>query len=243
MGQNRPMFRHTAHVYDLVYQGTGKDYRSEAAVLHGLIQERAPGAASLLDVACGTGGHLLHLRQWYDVAGVDVDPGMLDAARQRLPEVTFVEGDMRDFHLDRTFDAVCCLFSSIGYMGSAQELDRAVATMVSHCGPGGVFVMDGWVRPGAWQDEARIHLDTASDETVTVARMSRSRRLGDKTILDMHHLIGSLGGIEHEVDVHQLTLFEAAQYEESMRRAGLIAIESIESPMPDRDRYVAVVPT
>jgi hypothetical protein len=43
--------------------------------------------------------------------------------------------------------------------------------------------------------------------------------------------------------VHQLTLFEAAQYEESMRRAGLIAIESIESPMPDRDRYVAVVPT
>jgi hypothetical protein len=59
----------------------------------------------------------------------------------------------------------------------------------------------------------------------------------------MHHLIGSPGGIEHEVDVHQLTLFEAAQYEESMRRAGLIAIESIESPMPDRDRYVAVVPT
>lgn len=243
MGQNRLMFRNTAHVYDILYQAAGKDYEAEATALHALVQARAPGAASLLDVACGTGGHLVHLRRWYDVVGVDVDPGMLDEARRRLPEDRFVEGDMRDVRLGRTFDAVCCLFSSVGYMGSAQELNQAVATMVSHCGPGAVFVMDGWVRPEAWREDAPISFETATDGTLTVARMGRSRRDGDKTFLEMHHLIGSVDGIEHLVDVHQLTLFAVEEYVESMRRAGLTRIESIESPMPGRDRYIGVTPT
>jgi SAM-dependent methyltransferase len=237
------MFRQTAHVYDLLYHGAGKDYEAESTALNLLIQRRSPGAASLLDVACGTGGHLVHLRQWYDVVGVDVDPGMLDEARRRLPEETFVEGDMRDISLGRTFDAVCCLFSSIGYMGSVEELNRAVAAMASHCSPGGVLIVDGWVRPEAWRTGTQISLETASDGTLSVARMGRSRREGNKTFLDMHHLIGSVDGIEHVIDVHELTLFEPGQYEESLRRAGLVAIESIESPMPDRDRYVGVRPT
>ena len=243
MGHNRAMFRNTARVYDLLYKGIGKDYEAEARALHALVQERAPGAASLLDVACGTGGHLVYLRQWYEVVGVDVDPGMLDEARRRLPEERFVEGDMRDVCLGRTFDAVCCLFSSVGYMRSAQELNQAVATMVSHCGPGAVFIMDGWVRPEAWRANAHISLETASDETFTVARLGRSRREGDKTFLEMHHLIGSIDGIEHVVDMHELTLFAAEQYVESMQRAGLTEIESIESPMPGRDRYVGITPT
>jgi SAM-dependent methyltransferase len=237
------MFRHTAHVYDLLYKSAGKDYEAEAAALHLLIQRRSPGAASLLDVACGTGGHLVHLRQWYDVAGVDADPRMLDEARGRLPEESFVEGDMRDISLGRTFDAVCCLFSSIGYMGSVEELNQAVAKMASHCRPGGVFVLDGWVRPEAWRTGPQISLETASNGALTVVRMGRSRREGTKTFLDMHHLIGSVDGIEHVIDVHELTLFDSGQYEESLRRAGLVAIESIESPMPDRDRYVGVMPT
>ncbi len=236
------MFRNTARVYDLLYEGSGKDYGAESSALHLLIQGRNPGAASLLDVACGTGGHLVHLRHWYDVVGVDLDPGMLNEARRRLPEVELVEGDMRSFRLERKFDAVACLFSSIGYMTSAPDLDRAVATMVSHLRPGGVFVMDGWVRPDAWMEDAPIHLQTASNDTTTVARLTRSHRRGNTSFLDMHHLIGTNDGIDHAVDVHEMTLFDATQYQESLRHAGLIDIETTPSPMPDRDRYVAVTP-
>ena len=79
------MFRQTAHVYDLIYEATGKDYAAEAAVVDALIQERAPRARTLLDVACGTGGHLRHLQGSYTVMGVDIDPSMLREARRRLP--------------------------------------------------------------------------------------------------------------------------------------------------------------
>ncbi len=234
------MFRHSAHVYDLLYESSGKDYAAEAQALHALIQERAPGAASLLDVACGTGGHLVHLRRWYEVMGVDIDAGMLDEARRRLPGDTFVEGDMRSFRLLRTFDAVSCLFSSIGYMSSERDLHDAVATMATHLRPGGVLVIDGWIRPDAWNEDVPIHLLTAVDETVTVARMSRSRREGPTTFLEMHHLIGSPDGIEYAVDTHVLTLFDASRYEQSLENAGLIDIETIESPMPGRDRFIGV---
>ena len=236
------MFRHSAHVYDLLYNAAGKDYAAEAGVLHTLIQERASDAVSLLDVACGTGGHLVHLRQWYEVVGVDLDPGMLDAARPRLRGVTLVEGDMRSFQLHQRFDAVTCLFSSIGYMGSVADLDQAVSTMVSHLRPGGIFVMDGWIRPDAWSDDHPIHVESATDETTTVIRMSRSRREQDTTFLDMHHLIGTADGIEYARDVHTMMLFDSAQYEHALHRAGLIDVETVASPMPGRDRYLGVVP-
>lgn len=242
MDHNRSMFHGTAHVYDLLYEAAGKDYEGESADLHALIQARTPGAASLLDVACGTGAHLVYLRQWYEAVGVDVDPGMLAEARRCLPDGEFIEDDMRSFRLGRRFDAVSCLFSSIGYLSSVHDLDQALITMVSHLRPGGVFVLDGWVRPEAWMDENPTHLLTASDENVTVARMSRSRRQDDKTFLDMHHLIGSRHGIEHVVDVHVMTLFSTERYQASLHRAGLTEIETVEGPMPDRDRFVGVTP-
>ena len=43
VSQNRAMFRHTAHVYDLFYAATGKDYAAEAAALHELDPGTIPG--------------------------------------------------------------------------------------------------------------------------------------------------------------------------------------------------------
>jgi SAM-dependent methyltransferase len=149
---------------------------------------------------------------------------------------------MRSFQLDRRFDAVVCLFSAIGYMPTVHDLDRAVATMVSHLGPGGVFIMDGWVRPDAWDDEEPIRFHHASDGNVNVARMTRSHRDGDTTVLEMHHLIGTRDDVSYAVDRHEMTLFDGAHYEASMRRAGLTAPEVVPSPMPDRDRYIGVTP-
>src|ERR1700694_309519 len=92
-GEAKPMFRNSAHVYDLIYEASGKDYAAEARDLNQQIKDRAPDAVSLLDVACGTGGHLVHLRQWYDVVGVDLDPGMLEVAHGRLPDTALFEAD------------------------------------------------------------------------------------------------------------------------------------------------------
>ncbi len=236
------MFRQTAHVYDLIYEATGKDYAAEAAVVDALIQERAPGARTLLDVACGTGGHLHHLQGSYAVMGVDIDPSMLREAHRRLHDTPLVEADMRTLQLEERFDAVICLFSSIGYMANVAELDATIRSMATHLHPGGVLIVDGWVRPDAWLNGGSTHAEVAINEEMKVARVGRTRRTGNTTHLEMHHLIATRDGIEHLVDHHQLTLFTPEEYQTAFRGAGL-TFEVVESPMEGRDRYVGINPT
>jgi SAM-dependent methyltransferase len=233
------MFRHTAHIYDLIYEAAGKDYGAESSAIRSLIQARNPEARALLDVACGTGGHLRHLQYHYEVTGVDLDPNMLREARNHLPDIPLVEGDMRTLRLHTRFDAVICLFSSIGCMSDTEELTSAITAMANHLNPGGVLIVDGWVRPDAWRDGGSTNVEVALSDEIKVARVVHSRRDGSTTHLEMHHLVATQDGIEHLVDHHELTLFAPEEYEAAFQAAGLVA-EVAESPMQGRDRYISL---
>ncbi len=235
------MFRNTAHVYDAIY-GALKDYPGEAAALTSQIRERNPGAQSLLDIACGTGLHMEHLRDshGFSVTGCDIDPQMVEIARRRLgPGVEVSVTDMRLLDLGTTFDAVTCLFSAIGYMPTAADLTIAVVAAARHVSPGGVLVIDGWVKPTEWRDGTTVHVDEGEGDGRQVIRMGRSIRDGVVTRLEMHYLIGSDEGIEHVVDHHDLTLFSDSEYTAAFAAAG-IEPTVVASPMPGRDRYLGV---
>ena len=99
------MFSKTAQYYDKIY--SFKDYRGEAECLLEIIRENLGSDGDrLLDVACGTGQHLVCLREHLSVEGLDLDPNVLAIARQRNPGVPFHHGDMVNFDLDRRFDVV-----------------------------------------------------------------------------------------------------------------------------------------
>lgn len=235
------MFERSARVYDLLY--AFKDYDAESRDLVSLIRERGAGAASLLDVACGTGKHLELLRStFHDVAGVDLDAGLLTVARERLPDVPFTRADMRAFDLGRTFDVVTCLFSSVGYLRDDEELVQAIGRMAAHLTPGGVLVVDGWVRPDAWWPGINVQALAETADGVAAARVARTWRDGDRTVLDMRYLIASAdGGFEREQEIHELTLFSDEAYRAAFNAESLDP-EVVRSPMEDRDRYVAVAP-
>lgn len=236
------MFANTAHVYDLIYECSGKDYRAESEVIEHLIRSRAPDASTLLDVACGTGGHLIHLREPFDVAGLDLDENMLDIARERLPDVDLVKGDMRSFDMGRKFSAVVCLFSSIGYLPDRTALVDAIGCMSGHLADAGVLIIDGWVRPSAWKEPGAPHVVSGTHDGLAVARVGRSERQGTKTILELHHLVATDSSVDYLVDRHELTLFTDEEYRDAFVTAGL-EVEIVASPMRDRDRYVATKPS
>ncbi len=235
------MFERSAHVYDLLY--SFKDYETEARDLLALIRERKPNARSLLDVACGTGKHLELLRSDFpDLAGVDLDATLLEMSRERLPDVPFTQADMRTFDLGRTFDAVTCLFSSVGYLRDDGELTAAIGRMAAHLNPGGVLVVDGWVRADAWWPGTHVQALAETADGVAAARVARTWRDGDRAVLDMRYLIATAdGGFEQEQEIHELTLFTDEAYRAAFEAAALTT-EVVSSPMPDRDRYVAVAP-
>ncbi len=235
------MYDKSARIYDLLYVGSGiKDYPAEAAELHRIIQDASPAAQTLLDVACGTGAHLVEMQRWYAVEGVDLSPAMLAVARTRLPGIPLREGDVRTLDLGKTFDAVTCLFSSIGYMTDPSQLRAAIARLAAHVAPGGVLIVDGWVRPGQWRDNYRPDSpDVASDDEVTVVRLSYSRRDGSITALEMHHLVQTDAGIEYFMEPHRLRLTETDECVAAVTDAGLEA-RVIPDYMPNRDRIVGI---
>ncbi len=110
-----------ARYYDLIY--AQKPYAEEAQFVHDLL---GGGSGRLLDVACGSGRHAREFAALdWEVTGVDYSPDLLERARNAGLDVH--EQDMRRLDLPSApFDAVTCLFDSIGY---PQDNDGVVATL------------------------------------------------------------------------------------------------------------------
>jgi len=231
----RLVFSRSARLYDAVYASI-RDYPREAAELDRLIQERRPGARTLLDVACGTGAHLEHLTG-YEVEGLDLDPEMLGVARERLPNVPLHEGDVADFDLGKRFDAVVCMFSSIGYVRTEERLRSAVASMARHLEPGGVLVVEPWLSPEVWADR-HVGAVFVDEPELKIARMNVGQREADVSIFEFEYLVGTPNGLERFNERHELGLFTVEQYLEAFRAAGLEVDHDPEGPM-GRGLYIA----
>jgi SAM-dependent methyltransferase len=242
-GGGEAPYARAADVYDLIYDGIGKDYEAESRDVAAAVRSRRPDARSLLDVACGTGGHLVHLRAAFDeVEGVELSEAMATRARRRLPDVPIHSGDMRTFDLGRTFDAVVCLFSSIGYTRTPEDLERALGRMVAHLVPGGVLVVDGWYEPDAWRT-GYVTADAAHDDDRAVARVSRSLRVGRTSVLDQTWLIATADGVDTVVERHELGLFSASEVEAALAATGCTDVEQQpDAVMGDRTRWIASAP-
>ena len=230
------MFSRSARIYDAVYASI-RDYPREAAELDRLIQARRPGARTLLDVGCGTGAHLEQMTG-YEVEGLDLDPEILAVARERLPQVAFHQADMADFDLGKRFDAVVCMFSSIGYVQTKQRLRSALASMARHLEQGGVLVVEPWLTPEVWMDR-HIGAVFVDDPELKIARMNVPEREGNLSVIEFQYLVGTPDGIERFSERHELGLFTVEQHLDAFRAAGLDAEYEPEGPM-GRGLYTAV---
>jgi ubiquinone/menaquinone biosynthesis C-methylase UbiE len=134
---------HAAH-YDLVY--AQKPYDREAAfVADQLAQEIGAGPWKLMDVACGTGRHALEFAELgHEVTGVDYSPDLLELAHRNAGDrVRLLEQDMRELEVDGgPFDAVTCLFDSIGYPLTNEGIVAALVSMRSHLKPDGALAVE-----------------------------------------------------------------------------------------------------
>jgi SAM-dependent methyltransferase len=215
------MFTKSAAFYDAIYNAMGKDYIREAQQVHALIQQHTRTLAkTLLDVACGTGNHLAVFREWYEVVGLDLDARMLAIARHRCPGVRFYRSDMVAFHLPRRFDAVICLFSSIGYTRTRARLHRTLKTFAEHTAPGGVVLIEPWIFPEKFE-KGRVGLVVVDQPALKIARMNGSGRRGDLSPLRFHYLVGTPDGVTHFTEEHTLGLFTHENYLTAFRAAGL----------------------
>jgi len=212
------MFSESVELYDLIYSQL-KDYPAEAAVVATKLEELMPGLRTILDVGCGTGEHARHLAgRGYSVDGIDIEPRFVEMARTKSTG-TFVCADMMTFDLGRTYDAVLCLFSSIGYVRTLDGVLAALQRFRAHLGSGGIVLVEPWFTPEAMAD-ATVHVHTAEGDGIRVARMSHTRIEGRLSRLTFEYMVGRASGIERASEVHELGLFTVPEMEQAFSESG-----------------------
>lgn len=184
-----------AELYDLIFDLV--DYAAGAGRVHEIVQEYNPDARRLLDVACGAGRHLQHLRANYDVEGLDLSPILLKQARLRLPDVPLHLADMRDFDLPGRFDAITCLSSSIAYMKTLADLRLAIANMARHLNPAGVLIIEPWLSPESDPQEDEPFLTSYEEPGRKVVMLEITTLVGDLWVSQSHYLTATPDRIEH----------------------------------------------
>ncbi len=133
-------FYSDARLYDRLFPG-GEEavdfYRAEA--------DRQGG--SVLELGCGTGHKLIPIASdGHPSTGLDLSPAMLAEARRKADEralaVEWVQGDMRDFDLGRTFDLVIIAANSLLHLRDAEDVVSCFRSVRRHLAPGGRLVLD-----------------------------------------------------------------------------------------------------
>ena len=97
-----------------------------------------------LEVGCGTGQLTIPVAGLgLPVVGLDLSSAMLNVARSRASAVnapvTFVQGDMRDFRLERDFKLIFVARNSLLHLLSTADLLAALTAVRRHLAPDGVF--------------------------------------------------------------------------------------------------------
>ena len=133
-------FYSDARLYDRLFPGGERAvdfYRAEAG----------RQAGSVLELGCGTGHKLIPIASdGHPCIGLELSPAMLAEAQRKADErglaVQWVQGDMRDFDLGRTFDLVLIAANSLLHLHESGDLVSCFRSVRRHLAPGARFVFD-----------------------------------------------------------------------------------------------------
>jgi len=215
------MYREFAKYYDKIYHR--KNYKKEVRVLKKLIRRYKRSLGNdLLDLATGTGNHIAYFCDSFNCTGLDLNEEILAVARSKGLNATFVQGDMQDFNLQKQFEVITCLFSSIGYLLTEAALEKAFKCIYHHLKPGGVVFIEPWLEREVYR-VGSPHMEIYDDNDLKIARLNVSELKKESiAYFKMHYLVAERNKpVEYFVDEHELALLPHSLLITKMQEVGL----------------------
>jgi SAM-dependent methyltransferase len=204
-----------ADYYDLLYEEKGYEQEAEF-VLAQLARAMGGPIASVLDLGCGSGGHMQQfIRAGVRTEGVDLSFTMLQRARRRLGSVAgpdassrsaaLHEGDVRDVRLGRTFDAVVALFHVMSYVTSGRDMKAALQTARAHLQPGGLFLFDFWYGPGVLTDPPAVRVKRIVRDGREIVRIAEPTLRSTDNVVEVRYELLDKGRVASSTEpIHEV---------------------------------------
>lgn len=217
-------FKTISTYYDALYVND-REYAPEAGKVKELLTKHGvPSRADLLVLACGTGGHIPYLKDDYHVSGLDLSEDMLALARKKFPDLKFYFGNLIDFELETDFDAMICLYGSIGFVKTVDNLRASMKRIAGHLRPDGLVLLTPWSTVEGFQDI--IVVDATDTPDLKIARMEHVRLKEPKIVeVTFHHLLGKNNEVTYYKQSMEIGLFSRQEYLSAMTDAGLKVVE------------------
>ncbi len=216
--------------YNLLYKN--KEYSKEAEYVNSLIKKFRPDAKTILDLGCGTGKHdELLLKKGYRVCGVDMSEKMLNEAKKLShdQELFFLQGDIRNLNLKKTFDVVISLFHVISYQATNEDLKNTFETAYKHLENGGIFIFDCWYGPAVLTDRPVTRVKKLEDEEIKVLRIAEPVMYPNNNLVDVNYeIIVTNKHTTHQETIketHKMRYLFKPEIENFMNNAGLELIK------------------
>jgi SAM-dependent methyltransferase len=114
---------------------------------------------TVLDIACGTGPHLVRLAErGYHTTGLDLSERNIEFLGERLADKglrgDLVVGDMTNFRLKRPVDAAICMQDSQGHLLTNDQLLAHLRSVGRNLKRGGLYIFDRYMA-SSWTNPAR----------------------------------------------------------------------------------------
>lgn len=227
-------FERYASYYDLLYQD--KDYEAECDLVEDLLRRYAHGRVlTLLDAACGTGGHAVPLaRRGYQVTAFDASPVMLQQARAKTRDVSFHLMDLRTFDTGGQFDACVCMFAALNYLTRNSEIAGAMANIRKHLRSGGLFLFDFWNGLAVLRILPETRVKTVTGDGIKVIRFVQPELDAFSHVCrSQYHLIAARGNtiVEEVRETHEVRFFFPQEIIHYLEESGFEVLQM--SPFPD----------
>jgi ubiquinone/menaquinone biosynthesis C-methylase UbiE len=194
------------------------------------------GAASVLDVGCGTGAMLHDAREAGHrgrLCGLDPAPGMLAQARRRT-DVEWILGDLSSTAWSDEFELVVMTGHAFQVFVEDEDLRAALAAIRAALSDGGRFAFEtrnprarAWE---AWNSEVRGAVQNSEGVKVRITR--RVTAPFDGKVVSFSHIFQSDAWAEPRVSHSTLRFPDKAELARALAQAGL----TIESQFGDWDR-------
>jgi len=178
-------------MHDIDYEAWGDFVLTHA-------KARAWQGERVLDLGCGTGNSSIPFySRGYTVIGLDRSPEMLAIARNKLPPITFIEADFRDFQLAEPVDLAVSMFDSLNNLTDPHDFVHSAKNVWQALRPGGLFIFDINTSAGLrdlWEmgnaegyaGEVYYHWKHHFDEDTRLATVHAYCEQGDLAFTEVH---------------------------------------------------------
>lgn len=128
------------NIYDDMYQ-TFIDYKDEFEFYSTIIKQHQK--KDVLEIGCGSGHLAKHfINSSVSYYGMDLSNDMVQLSKKRNPSGTFYKGDMTNFNINKTFDAIIITARTTSYLLSNKAIHNSIQNIKNHLNEKGIFCFD-----------------------------------------------------------------------------------------------------